>query len=399
VSLRAVRHEPADDRTSEPLARCTGDADAFLHGTWGVRAALHRGADPTGFADLLTFDDVDRILTTTSIRTPAFRLVRAGEQLPESAYTRSGTTGSKPVSGMADPARVAELFRGGATIVLQGLHRYLEPVAGFCRDLELTLGHPCQANAYITPPGAQGLALHEDPHDVFVLQAFGRKRWEIHAAPAEPERDPIEATVATGDCVYMPAGTPHAASTQDELSGHLTIGVHVTPWRDVVDRVWRRLDDLPELAEPMPAGWMNDPATAARLLGERLEAARAALAEVDARVAVDAETRRFLSTRAPALRGIFAQEPIVGDVGDETPLVRRPGSVCELRPAGDRLTVLLGDRRLDMPAWLEPAMAHVRDHDRMTPAGLAPFVPDAASRSVLSRRLIREGLLLIGDGS
>jgi hypothetical protein len=399
VSLRAVRHEPGDDRTAEPLARCTGDPDAFLHGTWGVRAALHRGVDLAGFADLLTFDDVDRILTTTAIRTPAFRLVKAGEQLPESAYTRAGTTGSKPVSGMADPARVAELFRRGATIVLQGLHRYLEPVASFCRDLELTLGHPCQANAYITPPGAQGLALHEDPHDVFVLQAFGRKRWEIHAAPAEPERDPIEATVATGDCVYMPAGTPHAASTQDELSGHLTVGVHVTPWRDVLDRVWRRLEDLPELVEPLPAGWVNDPATATRLLGERLEAARAALAEVDARAAMDVETRRFLSTRAPALRGILTQEPIARDVGDETPLVRRPGSVCELRRSGERLTVLLGDRRLDMPAWLEPAMTYVRDHDRMTPAGLAPFVADAASRSVLARRLIREGLLLIGDGS
>jgi hypothetical protein len=401
VSLQAVPREPAadDDRATGPLDRCTGDAGAFLLGTWGVRAALHRSADPAGFADLLTFDDVDRLLTTTSLRTPAFRLVKAGERIPETAYTRSGTTGSKPVSGMVDPARVAESFRGGATIVLQGLHRYLEPVARFCRDLELSLGHPCQVNAYITPPGAQGLALHEDPHDVFVLQAFGRKHWEVHAAPAEPAREPIEATVATGDCVYMPAGTPHAATTQDELSGHLTIGVHVTPWGGVVDRVWRRLSDLPELAEPMPAGWTSDPDTAARLLGERLEAVGAAIAGVDARAEVDAEIRRFLSTRAPALRGIFAQEPAVGSVGDDTRLVRRPGSVCELRPAGDRLTVLLGDRRLDMPAWLGPAMAYVRDHDGLSPTDLTSFVPDAASRSVLARRLIREGLLLVGDGS
>ena len=151
-------------------------------------AQVHSAANPQGFLDLLTLDDVDRILTTTSLRTPSFRLVKAGEQISESAYTRSGRTGSKPVSGMADAARIAELFDDGATIVLQGLHRNWEPVAAFCRALELQLGHPCQVNAYITPPGAQGLALHADPHDVFVLQAFGRKHWEVHAAPGEPER-------------------------------------------------------------------------------------------------------------------------------------------------------------------------------------------------------------------
>ena len=191
----------------DPLRRCTGDPETFLTATWGVRADVHPAADPHGFQDLLTLDDVDRILTTTSPRTPSFRLVKAGEQIPESAYTRSGRTGSKPVSGMADPARITELFDDGATIVLQGLHRNWEPVAAFCRALELQLGHPCQVNAYITPPGAQGLALHADPHDVFVLQAFGRKHWEVHAAPGEPEREPLEADVGPGDCIYMPTGT------------------------------------------------------------------------------------------------------------------------------------------------------------------------------------------------
>ena len=95
------------ERTSgsrPPLARCIGDAEGFLAATWGRRPAIHASDDPIGFADLLTLDDVDRILSTTSLRTPAFRLVKAGEQIPESAYTRSGTTGSKPVTGMADPA-------------------------------------------------------------------------------------------------------------------------------------------------------------------------------------------------------------------------------------------------------------------------------------------------------
>jgi hypothetical protein len=398
VSLRAVPSDPGpEDRATDPLARCTGDAGTFLRDTWGRRAALYRGETPGGFTDLLTFDEVDRLLTTTSLRTPAFRLVRAGEAIPESAYTRSGTTGSRPVPGIVDAARVAERFREGATIVLQGLHRYHEPVARFCRELELRLGHPCQANAYITPSGAQGLALHEDPHDVLVLQAFGRKRWEVHAAPAEGARDPIDATIEPGDCLYLPTGTPHAASTQRELSGHVTIGIHVARWRDVLDRVWSRLADGAELDDPVPAGWHEDPEATAAALGARSAALASALGNADARAEVEAEIARFLSTRPAALRGLLVDEPRLDAIDDRTPLRRRPGSVCVLRPRGERLEVLLGDRRLEMPAWVEPAMRAVRDREALVAGDLAPAIADRASRLVLARRLIREGLLQVDD--
>ena len=265
-----------------PLARCTGDPDAFLSGSWGRRPTVHASEDPLGFGDLLSLDDVDRILSTTSLRTPSFRLVKAGEQIPETLYTRSGTTGSKPVSGMADPVRIFELFDRGATIVFQGLHRYHEPATRFCRELEVQLGHPCQVNAYVTPPGAQGLALHDDPHDVFVLQTFGRKSWEIHAAPGEPERDPIRAEIGPGDCVYMPTGTPHAASTQHTLSGHLTVGVHVVSWREVVRAAVDRVISDPALGEAIPAGWPRDLDGLARSLGDRLATAGAAIGAIDA---------------------------------------------------------------------------------------------------------------------
>ncbi len=261
-------------RGTDPLLRCSGDPEAFLTDTWRMRAAVYQAAEPHGFTDLLTFDDVDRILTTTSLRTPSFRLVKAGEQIPESSYTRSGRTGSKPVTGMADPARIAELFDGGATIVLQGLHRNWEPVAAFCRALELRLGHACQVNAYITPPGTQGLALHADPHDVFVLQAFGRKHWEVHAAPGEPEREPIQAQVGPGDCIYMPTGTPHAATTGTELSGHLTVGVHVATWRDVLADVWSSVDQDASLDDALPVGWTEDPSGFAEILRSRSGVAR-----------------------------------------------------------------------------------------------------------------------------
>jgi len=328
-----------------------------------------------------------------SLRTPTFRLVKAGERIPESAYTRSGRTGSMPVEGMADPARIFELFRRGATIVLQGLHRYWEPVTVFVRELELELGHACQVNAYVTPPGAQGLALHADPHHVFVLQAFGSKRWEVHTAPGEPPREPIDAIVATGDAIYMPKGTPHAASTQETLSGHLTVGVHVTTWRDALASAWRRAADDRSLDEPIPAGWHRDADAFARQLGERLRRAVRALDAVDARAIADARAERFLTHRAPLVRGALAEQLASRFVADETVVRRRPGSVCELRPGDGALGILLGDRRIDVPSWLEPAMRRIAASDRLAVGDLRADVADAESRAVLVRRLVREGLL------
>ena len=384
------------ERTSgsrPPLARCIGDAEGFLAGTWGRRPAIHAGEDPLGFADLLTLDDVDRILSTTSLRTPAFRLVEAGEQIPESAYTRSGTTGSKPVAGMADPARVFELFRNGATIVFQGLHRYHEPVTRFCRELEVELGHPCQVNAYVTPAGAQGLELHDDPHDVFVLQAFGRKSWEVHAAPGEDGREPIRAEIAPGDCIYMPTGTPHAASTQRSLSGHLTVGVHIVAWREVVRAALDRISSDPSLDDPIPAGWPADLEGLARSLRDRLERAGSTFDAIDAREVVDSRLERFLSTRLPLIRGALADQASLDRISDASRLARREGSICELLTRDDRLVVLLGDRLLEMPVWLEPAMRRIAGTPSFALGDLADVLPDREGRAVLGRRLVREGLL------
>jgi hypothetical protein len=266
-------------------------------------------------------------------------------------------------------------------------------VAELVRGLELELGHPCQVNAYITPPGAQGLALHHDPHDVFVLQAFGSKHWEVHAAPREPDRQPLTVVLWPGDALYMPTGTPHAASTQRDLSGHLTVGVHVATWRDLVAEAWKQAESDSSLDEPLPAGWIRHPDGLADELASRLRGQGSRLAGVDGAEVLRARADRFLSTRNPLLRGALVDQLALDAIGDATELRRRAGSVCELRPGPDRLVALLGDRRLEMPAWLEPAMRRIAAERSLRVGDLADVIPEAGARAVLCRRLVREGLL------
>ena len=171
-------------------------------------------------------------------------MAKSGQTLGDKAFTAPGGVGAGIADQVSDSKLVA-LFGDGATIVLQALHRVWPPIIDFVGALAAELGHPVQANAYVTPPQNQGFDDHYDVHDVFVLQVAGTKRWRIHApvwdaplrdqpwtdrraavqrAAAEPPL--IEAVLEPGDCLYLPRGFLHAATALGGVSTHLTLGVH-----------------------------------------------------------------------------------------------------------------------------------------------------------------------------
>jgi lysine-specific demethylase/histidyl-hydroxylase NO66 len=375
-----------DGPATGALELLAGDPEAFLTEAWGSAVHLHR-TKPERLVGLLTLDDVDRMLTTGALRTPALRLARDGQVLAESAYTTGGSLAGRPLTGLVDPRRALDRVREGATLVLQGLHRSWEPLGDLVAELELELGHPCQANAYLTPPAAQGFAVHEDAHDVFVLQTEGAKLWEVHT-PQGTE----EVLLEPGLCMYLPAGTPHAARAQDSMSLHVTLGINQATWRGLLERVVR--EELALLGdERLPAGSPESPDAVAEGLTQRLADLSRRLREVDPREAAERWQARFLTSRLPRTRGGLRDLAALPAVDDDTRLRRRPGRPVVLRPGEQRLTVLLGDRSLGMPRRLEPAMRLVHDRRELVPADLAEAGLDEQSRLVLCRRLVREGLL------
>jgi len=367
----------------------SGDAQTFVSKVWASRVHLQH-ADPDELTALLSLDDVDALLTSSAIRTPSIRIAQDGTVLPESSYTRGATLAGKTLTGLVDSRKALALFEGGATIVLQGLHRYWPPITQLVAELELELGHPCQANAYLTPPGAQGFAVHSDSHDVFVFQTAGSKQWEVHG-PEGVEDVLLEAGVS----MYLPTGTPHAARAQDTVSLHVTLGINQLTWRGLVQRSLAGvLADVSD--QHLPAGYLDDPAALADELGGRLESLAARIRDVDTSAAVEAEVRRFLTSRSPRLAGGLHDVLAAGAIDDDTLLRRRPGHPCVLLERGDRLDVLLGDRSIDMPGWLRPALDELRARRQLVPGDLADHL-DPHSRVVLCRRLVREGLLEVAS--
>ena len=399
---------PPTASTPSAIERCAGDPAAFVRDHWAKAPLLRRGAGPGGFDDLLSLDDVDRILATTAPRVPFFRMVKDGTPLPPSAYTKSGRIGSVPLSDLADPGKIFGQFAAGATIVLQGLQRYWAPLAAFSRDLELFLTHPVQVNAYLTPPASRGLGVHHDTHDVFVLQVHGRKLWQVwdaavpfplgHQTKLPPGADDpaeaplVEAELAPGDCLYVPRGFRHAARTAADASLHLTVGMLTYNWNDLLREVVEQATEETWFREGLPIGFAEDPAALEAALGERVAELRRFLDKVDLGRAAERAVNRFWSNRAPLLQGQLRQLLTLDELGEHSEVRVRPGATWRLRFKGERLELLLGDRSLAMPAALEPAVRGLLEAGRGTPAGLAGDL-DGPSRLVLVRRLVREGLL------
>jgi mannose-6-phosphate isomerase-like protein (cupin superfamily) len=369
---------------SSALELLSGDAQTFVDKVWATRVLVHE-TSPEQLSHLLSLDDVDHLLTDSAIRTPSVRLARDGAVLPDAEFVRTGATvAGRPMTGLVDVRKVLALFDAGATVVLQALHRYWPPLTRLAAELELDLGHPCQVNAYLTPPGSQGFSVHEDSHDVFVFQTHGTKLWEIHH-----DSRVEEVLMRPGACLYLPTGTPHAGRAQETASLHVTVGINQRTWADLLRRAVEPLVAA-HGADHLPAGTLDHPGLLTDGLAERLQALADQVRTVDPAEVVDTATERFLSTRPSRLRGGVAASLAARGLDADTPLRRRPGAPCVRRDHGDRLLLLLGDRTLDVPAWLGRALDELRPGRVLTPADL-PI--SSQSAVVLCRRLLREGLL------
>lgn len=373
----------------DALSLLSGDAQDFVEKTWASHVHVHEG-DAAALGGLLSFDDVDHLLTSTAIRTPAVRLAQDGEVLPAARFTRSGATlAGQPLTGLVDARKVLDLFEGGATVVLQGLHRYWAPLTRLVAELEVALGHPCQANAYLTPPGSQGFAVHSDTHDVFVFQTHGSKLWEVHPAPGD-DGGATPVLLEPGLSMYLPTGTPHAARARDTVSLHVTIGINQLTWRTLLDRAVDQAMRAVGAEGHLPAGYLQDPTQLTAGLVRRLASLVDELGSTDAAAVAELQTRSFLEHRAGGLRGSMVDRTALAEMTGGTVLRRRPGKPCVLRRDGETLHVLLGDRRLTVPGRIIGAVERARTLETVTPDTLGL---DPASGLVLARRLVREGLL------
>jgi lysine-specific demethylase/histidyl-hydroxylase NO66 len=407
---------PREPVGTASLSRLIGDSDAFRRHHWQQDPLLiHAPADGAErFCDLLSTVEVDELVTRRGLRRPFFRMVRDGDPIPPTRLTRTARAGRDHIDDLVAPAAVAEQFLGGATLVLQSLHRLHPPLVEFCQQLAGELGHSTQCNAYLTPPMARGFAPHFDTHDVFVLQVSGTKRWTIHPPvlplPLDsqgnygrdsagqlpvPTGEPALSTVLEpGDVLYLPRGYVHSADGSEEISLHLTVGVLLARWHGVLAEIVALAQDEEWMREALPldAGKEEFAAFLTRTAEWMQGLDPGGLAEKVA----DGRSKR---QRSPGPGPIAALEA-VRRVGPQTRLVLRTGKVKALYSDGDQVLLELPDRTLQLPLVVLDALRFLVAAGSARPdelAGDGNESLDGAGALVLVRRLIREGVLDIAS--
>ncbi|MEV6792136.1 cupin domain-containing protein [Streptomyces sp. NPDC051320] len=375
--------------------RLTGlSQQEFARDVWARAPLLTRRAGD--FSDLFSADAVDELISRRGLRTPFLRVAKDGSTLPESSFTAPAGVGAT-ISDQLDDTALWRGFADGATLVLQALHRTWGPVGDLSAGLSTELGHPVQANAYVTPPQNRGFDAHYDVHDVFVLQIEGTKRWLVHP-PVHPDplRDQpwtdhrfavaeaakgtpsIDTVLEPGDALYLPRGWLHTARAQGEVSIHLTLGIHSWTRYALAEQLAQSalalLRDDPRMRSTLPLG-VDGPAGEIDLVRERLVAA---VAEADS-APLFHRTRRGQGRPAPL--GPLAQFRAVDGLGPESPVRLR--EALEARLEGPRLTTRVG--RLDFQENDLPSVSRLLDGAVRTAGDLGVE---------LVERMLRAGVLV-----
>ena len=400
------------------LSRCIAtDSQTFADEHWGRAPLLSRSdALPRDFGDLLSAVTVDELLAERGVRAPFIRVAKEGELLARECFLGPAGFGAE-IPDQVDSAKVLNQFATGATIVLQGLHRLWPPLIDFTRRMVDDLGHPVQANAYITPPNSRGFDPHYDVHDVFVLQTDGRKHWTVHEPvhadplPSQPWTDHREAianrvkdepiidtALCPGDALYLPRGWVHSAQALGARSIHLTIGVSTLTGLDVVRAVVDQLEDIVDFRKSLPMGIdPSDPsemmATTTKLIAELTAIMRDRTSELGEDAATRLARQFADRTRPVAVRPLASLQAAEHAA---TIAVRwRHGLVATIQRRGGRVLLLLPDRTMSFPGSCADAIAALH-RGLVVDAGTLPGL-DTADGEVVIRRLLREAVVVPAD--
>jgi hypothetical protein len=282
-----------------------------------------------------------------------------------------------------------------------------------CQTLATEFSAAFQVNVYLTPARARGLMPHYDTHDVFILQIHGTKHWrlfdqamylplpsQVHNNEFRDRNDPTqEFELKPGDAIYIPRGWGHVAETQQDVSLHLTVGVHSMTWAMVV---LQAVEDIvahgPQFRESLPIGFARqgtDCKAAVQALHALLDNLRERL---DPEMMIGRAAREAVLGRQSTLKGQLLDLVRARDLDEHTALRRREGVESRLTNNGGTLELAFHGKVMQFPAQAERDLVYIVNSEGVFEPSTLPGNLDGESRIVLTRRLVDEGFLTIADG-
>jgi ribosomal protein L16 Arg81 hydroxylase len=381
------------------------DLKSFFRDSWERQPLAIARNNPAFYRGLFSRRDVDRLIAFT--RPKFFDNLQSGT-LPRSNVVRGWLPDEEPYAGSyPDLREVHRAFTQGKTLLITGMQQRWPTVAALGRALEVHFGCCVHTNLYFTPPGAQGFEAHFDTHEVFVLQIDGDKHWRLYGPARELPTPNDQAAVAkdrlgppkqevllkAGDLLYIPRGHVHEAFTSEHESLHLTVGVNVQRWVDLLQQALAgaAAADV-EFRRSLSPGAICAEAIAPNLKETFHELLQRFVSRADLDSAVGAMAQSFVGKLSALPHDYFASVDF-DRLSLETVVERAPGVIGRVVETEVQATLHATGTRIDGPANIAPALRYIARTERFTPGSL-PGDLTAEAKLALVRRLFRERLLV-----
>ncbi|MGH3718442.1 MAG: JmjC domain-containing protein [Pseudonocardiaceae bacterium] len=353
-------------------------------------------------ADLLTWPDLDEILSTRPLSAPRLRLTQRSADIPVEAYTRSVMSSGEQRRALV-PEKVYSQLRDGATLILEAIDRLHPPVRDAVDDLVRMVREAAQANLYLVWGDVGGFGTHWDDHDTFIVQVAGTKRWVVHSPATHPypmadgadrshvcpENVAWDGVLSPGQILHVPRGWWHTVRGVGGWSMHLTFGVTRATGMSWMRWLLDQLIDDPAFRQDLPRfATLEERSGHHNRLVERL-AMRAATENID----------QFLAdrdARVPRRQRVCLPWPVAPGELPSTATVEFTPLLPALTSKDQTLTLSTGGRKFTFAAAVRPVLETLIARHRLSVAELAQAsqLPAGQLRAMLDV-LLRQHLVVI----
>ncbi len=372
----------------------------FLHHSWQKQPLCLNRDDSSHLRHIFSFEDFDQLLATVDWRYPNLRVYCDGNLVPPGEYAHDWSYGGVTFTSVVRVGDVLQLYRRGASLVLQSLEQISDKVQAFCAGIEQELCSPTHANAFLTPEGGAGVAPHSDNVDVFVLQLQGRRQWNVSAPGAGSNGSPnrLSFVLDPGDTLYIPKGWMHAGKVLCGPSLHISLVVHAWTYGDLVLNTLRNVFD--ELSsDPMLRCGLPISNEGGLVIGkDDIRLVADALSRIKALMTVDRAVSviktHFSATSIRQCKGRLLDILSLADLTLESQLETRDDVTYELSEGESEIILAFWEREVVLPRRLRLAVHYLLNRERFRIKEL-PGLIDDDSRIRLAKRLIATGFLRI----
>jgi hypothetical protein len=392
---------PQLERLLAPVA-----LDAFFTRYWEREVLYLKRENAHYYDDLLTLRDLERVVAAGGLRYPALQLSSGGTFLPPEAFCKDVRSGEIVFSGVPDLDRLQSAYQSGATLSLPGFHRAWRPLAELAGEVESYFNHGVHTNIYLTPRRSQGFDPHYDTHEVFVLQISGRKHWKIfdslvelphqsqpfHPSMYKPSTPVLELDLEPGDLLYVPRGVVHTTQTLDEASAHVTLGISLYTYIEILTVWLQGLRNHPAARTGLPPGFLNRREGKSALARDFAELVSALSRSLDADRLIDAFLDR-VRAGYPGKLNLDAGFHANPAIGPQSRLRTLDSGHYALIEEGESLVLRFSGKTAKMPGIARGFILEIcaRPSFRITELSCEL---DEDARLALARRLYEEGFLV-----